>query len=207
MSDPIVCVSGFKNIYDTGCKGFHFGLNDVVTWSEFTELLACFSELDFPSKEASPLFCPTVFTQKRGANYATFSGMACIDTDHCDLMFDDIAELFSAEGFEAVMYTTASNQHGERYRVIVPFAEPVDPVTHDKAVRAICRAVSPQWSHDAGKSTCYSMFYFPGQYASAGDNRYVHLRGHIVTAEEWISIAPPEPTATVPVVWTASGEE
>jgi hypothetical protein len=92
------------------------------------------------------------------------SGMACIDTDHCDLTYDDQVQMWQAEGFECVIYTTAHNTHGDRYRVIVPFSEPVDPATHDKAVRAICRTMSLKWSHDAGKSSCYSLFYFPGQY-------------------------------------------
>jgi hypothetical protein len=93
------------------------------------------------------------------------SGMACIDTDHCDLTYDDQVRMWQAEGFECVIYTTAHNTHGDRYRVIVPFSEPVDPATHDQAVRAICRTMSPKWSHDAGKSSCYSLFYFPGQNA------------------------------------------
>src|SRR5271169_564889 len=162
--DPLIYISCFASVKDNGQNGFHNDLNNVIFWSNFLLLLDHYRLQPFTHKEAAPLFAPTVFQGTRSLNYATASGMACIDTDHCDLSYDDIVRLFEQHQVEAVVYTTAHNTQGDRYRVIVPFSELVDPATHDKAVRAICRVMSPKWSHDSGKSTCYSLFYFPGQY-------------------------------------------
>jgi hypothetical protein len=51
--------------------------------------------------------------------------------------------------------------------------------------------------HDTGKTTCYSMFYVPGQYDEA-DNRFVQLRGHVLSAAEWLEISPPPPAEEKP---------
>jgi hypothetical protein len=154
--DPAIYISCFASVKDNGQAGFYNALNNIISWSDFLLLLDYYRLQRLTHKEAAPLFAPTVFQGARSLNHATASGMACIDTDHCDLSYDDIVRLFEQHQVEAVVYTTAHNTQGDRYRVIVPFAESVDPVTRDKAVRAICRVMSPKWSHDAGKSACYS---------------------------------------------------
>jgi hypothetical protein len=93
-----------------------------------TELAA----LPFASKEAAPLYFPTIYqtlkqSKPNGNPYkgyrnelnATSSALVVIDADKG---FDiDAAERFLTERkIEAILHTTAQNQDGTRFRIIIP---------------------------------------------------------------------------------------
>ena len=98
------------------------------------------------------------------------------------------AERFLTERkIEAILHTTAQNQDGTRFRVIVPLMEPVDPETHKSVVNAVCAFLKPGWKPDTSKNNCYSLFYVPGSYVGA-DNRFVHIEGSIFPAKAWLEL-------------------
>jgi hypothetical protein len=190
MNDPKgslpIPISFFDGVRDNGGKGFLSGVNHPVIWRELCVTLERFGEIPFKRKADAPLFSPTVFSGTRCEENATVSALVVIDADKG---FD----IRSAERFlikkniEAILYTTASNTDGSRFRIIVPLFNAVDPDTHKEVVKAVCTFLKPGWKPDTSKSNCYSLFYVPGSYAGA-KNEFVHIEGTIFPAEAWLQL-------------------
>jgi hypothetical protein len=204
-----VAVSLFTSIRDNGKRGFYRDVNHIVPWQEWTTMLCSYSEKDYPHKTAAPLFVPTVFNGTRKKDNASVSGMAVIDADG-GLLLDDVVAFLDEQQLEAICYTSASNRTGDRFRIIVPFAELVTAEEHKLGLEAICRWLTPSgWTpteqmlkagketwYDPSKTTSYSMFYVSGQYDEA-DNRFVHLKGLVLSASEWLEVSP-APATDIP---------
>jgi hypothetical protein len=185
-------IAFFENVRDNGSKGFFTDINHPITWRELGDTLGRFAEIPFKHKAGAPLFSPTVFAGTRCLETATVSAAAVIDADKG---FDiHVAERFLIEKqIEAILYTTASNTDGSRFRIIVPLASAVDPETHKAVVRAICEFLKPGWKPDTSKSNCYSLFYVPGSYARA-KNEFIHIEGTVFSAEAWLQLAGQAPS-------------
>jgi hypothetical protein len=190
-------VSLFQDARDTGENGFYHDINQAVTWSDLCELLEAFAAQPFRRKEAAPLFSPTVYQtvnqiKVNGEPYkgfrnelnATTSALVVIDADK-GFEFEAAARFLTEREIEAVLYTTASNTDGTRFRIIIPLLEPVDPETHKAVVKAVCSYLKPGWKADTSKNNCYSLFYLPGHYATA-KNEFIHVEGEIFRAEAWL---------------------
>jgi hypothetical protein len=194
LRQPEIPVSLFKSVFDTGSAGFYLDINQTVPWDDFADLLQAYFDCEFGRKEDAPLFSPTVYSLiprgktngYRSQENATTACMAVVDADG-GLLFDDVVARLTECEIEAVCYTTASNKSGDRFRIVIPFEEPVDPPTQKRAVEAICHLLAPGWKPDTSKKNCYSLFYVPGQYRRA-DNRFVHLKGSILPASAWLEI-------------------
>jgi hypothetical protein len=192
MIEYEIYVSLFASVRDTGRKGFFYGINGLIQWADFYDLLAAYSGVRFRGKQFAPLFAPTEFKLiprgrsggYRKAENATMAGMAVIDADG-GLGFDEVVRLLTEYELSAIIYTTASNRHDDRFRVVIPFAEPTDVETQKRGVEAICHFLSPGWRPDTSKNNCYSLFYMPGIYPDA-NNRFVHLTGSILPVDGWI---------------------
>jgi hypothetical protein len=189
-------VSLFRNVHDAGENGFYHNINQAVTWGDFCELLEAFAGQPFRCKDAAPLFSPTVYQllkqfKVNGEPYkgfrnelnATTSALVVIDADK-GFEFGAAARFLTERKIEAVLYTTASNTDGTRFRIIIPLLEPVDPETHKAVVNAVCSHLKPGWKPDTSMNNCYSLFYVPGQYANA-KNEFIHVEGEIFRAEAW----------------------
>lgn len=207
--DLIIPLSMFENIKSTGKPNFYCDINGNETWEFVHKLTTSFSTVTYISKDAAPLLSPTVYqliegrinsnTGKPYQGYrceqnATISGMAMLDFDECGLLYNDAVAWIRSENLEAVLYTTASNRIGDRFRMIIPFTAPVDIDTQKRTMRAIRRALGHD--PDSTKMNPYSLFYVPGQYVGA-DNHYDHVRGHVRSAQEWCD-GYPEPAKAPP---------
>ena len=192
-------ISFFENVEDAGAHGFYGNVNNTVGWRDFVTTLAGLAENPFATKEDAPLYSPTIYqTVKRlkpnGKPYkgyrnelnATTSALVVIDSDKG---FDiQAAERFLTERkIEAILHTTAQNQDGTRFRIIVPLLETIDPETHKSVVNAVCAYLKPGWKPDTSKNNCYSLFYVPGRYAGA-DNQFTHIVGSIFPAKAWLQL-------------------
>ena len=158
-------VSFFQNVYYNvaECEG-------VLTWDLFKELLQHFAQIKYPTKQDAPLLSPTTFRGTRGKANASTAGAVVIDADD-GLWFEDALTALRARGTAAVLYTTASNRTGNRFRIVVPLTEQVDPETYKRVLIAICRTISGRdWRGDIGKVGPYNLFYVPGTYKGA-ENR------------------------------------
>src|SRR5271169_1501847 len=89
--------------------------NQLLTWAQLKELLQEYALIEFQNKEAAPLLSPTKFDGNRCKGNATTSAVIAIDCDN-GLLFADAVESLTKCGLEAVLYTTASNRVGERFR-------------------------------------------------------------------------------------------
>jgi hypothetical protein len=54
-------ISLFDNVEDTGAKGFYGNINNTVAWRDFCEMFAELAEQPFATKEAAPLYSPTIY--------------------------------------------------------------------------------------------------------------------------------------------------
>jgi AAA domain len=179
-------ISFFESVKDNGSKGFYADINHTVTWRELRDVLVHLAVTPYKSKADAPLFSPTVFEGTRCVENATVSAAVVIDADKG---FDiHSAERFLTEKeIEAILYTTASNTDGTRFRIVVPLLSAVDPETHKEVVKAVCAFIKPGWKPDTSKSNCYSLFYVPGRYAGA-KNEFIHIEGTIFPAEAWLQL-------------------
>ena len=207
-------VSLFRDVRDTGENGFYHDINQAVRWGDFCELLKAFAEEPFRRKDAAPLFSPTVYQtiaqfKANGEPYkgyrnelnATTSAVVVIDADK-GFEFEAAARFLNERKIEAILYTTASNTDGTRFRIIVPLPEAVDPETHKEVVKAVCSYLKPGWKPDTSKNNCYSLFYVPGQYVNA-KNEFLHIEGAIFPTQAWLQLgchAFSNGSATVPTV-------
>jgi hypothetical protein len=190
--------------------------NATTTWREFRDFLKAEADRQLARKEDARLFSPTIYEGKRCKANATTSAMIVIDADE-SLMFDICYNAAVELGVEAILYTTASNRLGDRFRIVIPLTGPVDPETYKQVSRAICRVLGgPEWKPDIGKIGPYNLFYLPGTYAEA-DNRFEALSGVILSARDWLELSPAEdpsseqdqPSAkakTVEATWTTLTE-
>lgn len=167
--------------------------NQSMTWDQVKALLREFAQIEFPHKESAPLLSPTKFKGNRCKENATTSAVIAIDCDH-GLLFEDAVKSLRMCGLEAVLYTTASNRGGDRFRIVIPLSEQVAPETYKQVVRAICRMVGgPDWQPDIGKIGPYNLFYLPGTYAEA-DNQFEVIAGVTLSAHDWLDLSPPGDT-------------
>jgi hypothetical protein len=165
--------------------------NQPTTWKQFRDFLATESRRELSGKEDARLFSPTIFEGKRCKANATTSAIIAIDADE-GLMIDDCYDALVKLGLEAVLHTTASNRVGDRFRIVIPLTEQVDPATYKQVVLAICRRLGgPEWKPDTGKVGPYNLFYLPGTYANA-ENRFEALSGVVLSAGDWLELSPPE---------------
>jgi hypothetical protein len=187
-----------------------FMLNDPITWDQFLFFLTSYAQLELEKKDDACLFAPTIFETKmrfngNGAPYvgfrckqnATLAAMAVLDADNKDgttrLHIDEAITRLKQEDVEAVVYTTASNTDGYKFRIVVPLAAMVDPDTQQRVVRAVCRMLKVGWKSDGSRNNAYTLFYVPARYKGAV-NYIEHIRGTFRTAEEWIGLYPePDP--------------
>ena len=189
--DPIgylvMPISFFNSVHDNGSKGFFGGLNGEIPWRDLCKGLENFASIPFAHKAEAPLFAPTVFAGTRREKNATRSALAVIDADG-GFEYGSAVEFLTEHEIEAILYTTASNQDGSRFRIMVPLFEPVDPETQKAVVKAVCTLLKPGWKPDTSKNNCYSLFYVPGRYAGA-QNEFAHVKGSIFSAEAWLQLA------------------
>ena len=54
-------ISLFEDVEDTGARGFYGDVNDTVAWRDFCNMLAEFAEHPFATKQAAPLYSPTIY--------------------------------------------------------------------------------------------------------------------------------------------------
>jgi hypothetical protein len=185
--------------------------NCLVRWRDVVRLLAAYSQKSYSQKSDAPLFCPTTFRYNRGEEQATSSAMMVLDVDDDHVSLDERLSFDAARdaltGYTAaVLYTTASNRDGYRFRIVIPVSEHLTPAQHKRIVIAVCDRMRPGWRPDPSKMNCYSMFYVPGQYAGA-DNRFVHLKGEIHEPRYWCAdydVEPAMPPAMPAPVRTAT---
>jgi hypothetical protein len=200
-------LSLFRSKYDNGYDGGqpNFGFNNVMPYGNVLRLLYMYAtEEEFPSKASAPLFCPTVFDGSRAMLNATVSGMLVLDSDGM-IQLGDVVQMFRSDGLEAIIYSSASNQNGDRMRIAVPLTETIDAVTYIKAVLALTDYVgtlNPKWKApngglDRSKLNPWSMFYVPGQYKCVGDNQFHYVEGMIGSAKDWIETYP-QPVEPLP---------
>jgi hypothetical protein len=183
---------------------FHF--NGMVAWEEVVDLMATSSRTTYKDKESAVLYSPTLYQSRlwfrspekpcrgyRCEQNATTSALVVIDVDNKNgedqFLLDRARARLVNEEVEAIICSTASNLHGEHFRILIPLAEPVDVQTHKRAVMSICHMLKPGWLPDTSKMNCYSLFYLPGIYPNA-QNEFHHIRGTIRTANRWIDWYP-----------------
>jgi P4 family phage/plasmid primase-like protien len=188
-----------------------FVLNSTTTWGDLVDMLVESSSEAFATKEDARLLSPTVYETRlwlkssaepcrgfRGEKNATGSGMVVVDAD-AGLTISEALDRLRQEGVECIVYTTASNRIGDKFRVAVPLLTPVDVETQKRAVLAVCQCLKAGWAPDTTKVNSYSLFYLPGTYAKAV-NQFEHLHGIVRTAQQWVDLYPvaePEPTPEV----------
>jgi len=171
--------------------------NETTTWEDFKDFLEAEARRELTRKEDAHLFSPTIFGGKRCKENATKSAMITIDADK-GLMFDDCYNSLVEFGLEAVLYTTASNRLGDRFRIVIPLSEQVDPETYKRVLLAICQGLGgPHWKPDMGKTGPYNLFYLPGTYTGA-DNRFEAASGVILSADDWLELSPSEDESLQP---------
>jgi len=160
-------------------------------------VLRSYAHKPFQNKEAAPLFSPTIYDGKRSKANATTTGAIIIDADD-GLLFDEALASITAIGLEAVLYTTASNKIGDRFRIVIPLTTQTDPDTYKRVLVAICRVISGRdWKGDAGKIGPYNLFYVPGIYRDA-ENRFETVSGIILSAEDWLELGTVDPEGPQP---------
>jgi hypothetical protein len=120
-------------------------INRSIGWSEFAELLTAYSQERYQRKEDAPLFSPTVFNGIRARENATITALIALDieplaTNSEQLTFDEAKTFLQEQGLEGIVYTTASNIDGSRFRVVIPIAVPTDPQTHKRIITAVSKA-------------------------------------------------------------------
>jgi hypothetical protein len=193
----------FVSEQDADSEGFtanaHFLLNETTEWGLFLDGLRGFAETEYTAKGDAPLFSPTIyrtlvrfdsggklFKGFRNEPNAITSALVVIDADKG---FDLVAaeRCLTEHKIESVLYTTANNKDGTRFRIVVPLLAPVDPETHKAVVNAVCAFLKPGWKPDTSKNNCYSLFYVPGRYAGA-NNRFVYIVGSIFPAKAWLQL-------------------
>lgn len=222
-------VSFFHNIYDNGFRDGapNFAFNGIKRYGEFALVLRQYSTTNFATKESAPLFCPTEFTGPRGLLNTTIAGILVVDNDGV-LNIRAVVDLFASDGIECIAYTTASNQHGERFRVIVPIAATIRSEGYRPAVDALVDyidTIAPGWKTakneegkyalDPSKLSPESMFYVPGLYKTAGTNEFHYIDGAILAAKDWVTAFPqPEPrpapipgAAPRPIIYPAADDD
>jgi hypothetical protein len=190
----------FKDIYDSGKNergqpAFVHNLNEPIGWEEFVAILEAYSQVSFLSKDDAPLYAPTTYQiaerfKPSGEPYkgyrveanATTSAMVVLDFDESPLRFAVARTWFEQQELEAVLYTTASNRTGDRFRIVVPLSDAVDIPTQKRTVRAVVRALG--YDPDSTKMNPYSLFYVPGLYKGA-DNHFAHRTGEVRSALDW----------------------
>src|SRR5260370_14902148 len=207
LQGQTIPLSMFNHKKDSGENGFFNDQNHCISYQEFGATLEWFATQPFAGKEKAPLMSPTVYRLQRalGTNgkwcivyrckaNATLCRLLFLDSDHAALSFEAACEVLA--GHECFVYTTASHQADRaRVRLVVPMADMVGYETHKCAVAGLSRFVKErlgvaEWKCDTGKLNAYSLFYVPGQYASASENKFVYLPGDIQPAEYWLSQYP-----------------
>ena len=109
---------------------------ETLTWHEFKQLLQHYAQIEYHAKHEAPLLSPTIFKGSRAKENATEAGVVVIDADD-GLSFDEALAALQARGLAAVLYTTARNRVGDRFRIVVPLAARVDPETYKRVLIAI----------------------------------------------------------------------
>lgn len=196
--------SFFDTIFDT----MHNGTNEIMDWGQFGLRMQYSSTLEKYNKDSHILFSPTVYQGSRCADNATDCGLLVLDSDG-GLLLERMLKLLQQSHLESLAYTSARNQHGERWRLVVPMLQLVRPDKQKKAVRAlkdyICDELGVtvgkaegQWDLDTGKLNPYSLFYLPAIYKSAGMNLFHYNPGDVVSADAWIDLYPQQPVIDPP---------
>jgi hypothetical protein len=211
--NPVIPVSFFTSIFDPGWgKPFADLQNTTHTWWSLGRMLARHSQLFLQKKSEAPLFCPTRFIQEvrrrsqpkkirlpdgrviekpffdgwRCDENVTESSLAAADLDD-DFSFEYVDHWLRDNRVEALLYTTASHKKSEPHlRLVIPLASAVDAAMHEIAITSIIACLKPGYRmKDTTKLTPNSLFYFPANYESADENRFLHIRGEIFAAEQW----------------------
>jgi hypothetical protein len=189
-------VSFYADVHD------NIGQNCELSWLEFGWLLQSYSRDEFPNKESAPLFSPTRYSGTRDAQHGSTSALLVIDADH-GWKIENVVAALKTDSIESIIYSTASNRDGSRFRVVVPLAEPIDLPTQRRAVGALrdyladCLGLSAT-GVDQGKLSPVVLFYVPGKYAGA-TNEFCHVAGDVLAADQWIEVFPqPEPKKPEP---------
>jgi hypothetical protein len=77
------------------------------------------------------------------------------------LQYSNCLEKIRAFGLEGLVHTTASNQTGDHFHIILPLAAPVSWGEQERAVRAFCRFMEPSWRPDTTKLASDCLYYVP----------------------------------------------
>lgn len=205
-NQPQIPITTFDSVSDPSGKD-----GRTITWPEFVKVLQRAATVEYPNKKSAQLFSPTIYEQtiqwndEKGEWYKGFrcrknvisAGMLAIDYDE-GLAFQEAKEKLEQAGIESVLYTTASNRTGDRFRVVVPLAQPIGLAEYGRALAAFCHFLSPDKHPDSTKLNPDCLFYWPGQYRGA-DNRIEHIQGDILSAAEWQELSPVPPQAERPI--------
>jgi hypothetical protein len=164
------------------------------------------------TKEEQLLVCPTVFAGTRSKHHATKAGMIGFDFDHAEITYDGRLEILRSLGLRSIIYTSANHQPGvdERYRVFIFIRGLIDALTVVKyTVDHVLGATDYHLlfasihaalggGADKSKRGPHSLFYLPGQYATAGANRFDVIDGATISPAEWFDVSPPNMTEINP---------
>ena len=168
--------------------------------SGFCDDLASYAAEPYATKHDAPLMSPAIFKDGGKRCNADVMSACCLfgDVDG-EAKFDDLAAKLDDLGLAALLYTTASNRIGDRFRIIVPLSSAVDEPTYRQTWYSFNKALGN--AMDTSKQGAASIFYLPGQYQGA-DNRFQILHGAIWSSDERQQRYPkpvPTPPATIHV--------
>src|SRR5579872_4720302 len=164
-----------------------------VDWPTFVSRLRAAAAQEKPTKTSQVLFSPGRCKGTRAKAHVVEAGLICIDSDHGSTVDDALAALNGA-GLAACVYTTASNQTGDHFRVLIPLAAPVDGGTYTRVWYSVNRFLGE--IGDTSKRGSESIFYLPATYACAGSNRFHVTEGMRLSANDWLDLVPVETETT-----------
>ena len=169
-------------------------------WCHFCETAA--REFHYEKKQEACLFSPTryelivrgdnrggVLQGFRNRQNATYSAMVGIDIDVNTLTIEQVRERFEEASIEAMLWSTASDQDGTRFRICVPLPTMMSASVHEDVVDAICEWIEPGFRPDEGKRSPAVLFYLPAQYKCSATNRFYRVQGNVYEPSEWIARA------------------
>lgn len=159
-----------------------------LRFDEFCEGMQSYSEDEYASKEAAPLFASTWFmNKKRCKANAKGSGLVVLDIDHGQTI-DDTWDIVEDLDIAALLYSTASHRDDHhKFRLCIPLTATVRYERYVECWHALDHVFIDGMS-DASKKGCESLFYVPGQYPNA-PTVFKSNKGMILSAEEWFDVA------------------
>ena len=188
MTTPagLIPISLFRNVQTNVTQEFH-----EWSWDELTDNFHQASEIPLEAKQDAILFAPCEFQAGRRLKTQVLrSGLVVLDIDAGTDIDQAIADLTTLE-IAALLCTTASHRPDQhKFRVLVPLADQVSGEEYPLVWSSINTALLA--NADSTKHGAESLFYLPASYLGCPDNRFATFPGHILTAEDWVDLVPPD---------------